>query len=38
MLGNSSLEATEIYTHVSIKKPKKAYERCHAARMPGDVI
>jgi len=35
MLGHSSLEATEIYTHVSIKELKKAHERCHPAKMPG---
>jgi integrase/recombinase XerD len=34
MLGHSSLEATEINTHVSIKELKKAHERCHPARMP----
>jgi integrase/recombinase XerD len=34
MLGHSSLEATEIYTHVSIKELKKAHERCHPAKMP----
>ena len=34
MLGHSSLEATQIYTHVSIKSLKDAHERFHPAKMP----
>ena len=36
MLGHSSIESTEIYTHVSIKELKKAHDRCHPARMPDE--
>lgn len=34
MMGHSSIESTEIYTHVSISKLKMAHQRCHPARMP----
>ena len=36
ILGHSSIESTEIYTHVSIKELKKAHDRCHPARMPDE--
>jgi hypothetical protein len=29
LLGHSSLESTQIYTHVSISKLKAVYEACH---------
>ena len=34
MLGHSSLETTEIYTHVSMRQLKKAHDRYHPARIP----
>jgi integrase/recombinase XerD len=32
MLGHSSLETTEIYTHVSIKKLQEVHEMSHPAK------
>lgn len=38
LLGHSSLETTQVYTHVSISKLKAVYEACHpGAKAPPEV-
>ena len=34
MLGHSSLETTQIYTHVSITQIQEAHRRYHPAKLP----